>query len=80
MGSKKSTQAPKFDPVWKDRPTSPPLPRVDEGAVRLFENQAVTITKTQSVVKVICDDADDANTIFYWLANIVRKDKGFDNG
>jgi hypothetical protein len=41
-----------------------------EAAIRLFEDQALTISKAGSKVSVQCDNDDDANAIFKWLSDI----------
>jgi hypothetical protein len=38
--------------------------------MQLFNEQALTISKSGSAVSIQCEDSDDANAVFDWLADI----------
>lgn len=47
--------------------------RADPLARRLFREQAVTISKSGSAVRIDCDNGDDANLVFEWLTLLAEK-------
>lgn len=43
---------------------------VSAGVMQLFHEQAVTISKSGSHVVIQCENGDDANAVFDWLADM----------
>lgn len=53
--------------------------RMHSAAMTLFREQAVTISKMGSCVSLNCDNYDDAETMFSWLAAITGRYGTVDN-
>jgi len=55
------------------KPMSAPVHAV---VMQLFNEQALTISKSGSEVRIQCENGDEANAVFDWLANIEDDTEG----
>lgn len=58
--------------------TQPPGLRVHAIVMRLFADQALTISKSGDQVTIGCESGDDAESVFEWLANITGQYESVD--
>jgi hypothetical protein len=47
---------------------------IQEAAMKLFREEAFTLSKDGSDVTLSCDNGDEANTLFDWLCDITGEE------